>query len=127
MSGFSSNSALLWAVMLTLLALSPVGSIVLLRRIADNRLVGFSLAACVAALVFVPLLRVLPESMGLPVFMVGLGPLLIILTVVFVTSVARFIQTQTRTHLLSLVLSSAAVALFFVNAMTGWIWPYASY
>jgi len=32
-----------------------------------------------------------------------------------------------RTHLLSLALSSAAVALFFVNAMTGWIWPYASY
>ncbi len=126
MSGFSSSSALLWLT-IPLLALSAVGLIVLLRRIADNRLLGFSLAACVAALVFVPLLRVLPEPMGLPVFMVGLGPLLVILTVGFVTSVARFIQTQTRTHLLSLALSSAAVALFFVNAMTGWIWPYANY
>ncbi|MEI2689928.1 MAG: hypothetical protein V9H69_09505 [Anaerolineae bacterium] len=126
MSGFSSSGALLWATIL-LLALSVVGSIVLLRRITDNRLVGLSLAACAAALVFVPLLRVLPESVGLPVLIAGLGPLLVILAVVFVTSVVRFIQARTRTHLLSLALSGAAVALFFVNAMTAWIWPYASY
>jgi len=41
MSGFSSSSALLWLT-IPLLALSGVGSIVLLRRIADNRLVGSS-------------------------------------------------------------------------------------
>ena len=125
MAGFSSNSSLLWVIAPLLLALA--GSSVLWRKITGRGLIALSLAACVMALVFVPLLRVLPERMGIPFFVAGLLPLVVILVTALVVSTARFVQARTGTHLLSLALSIVALALFFVNAMTAWIWPYAVY
>lgn len=110
-----------------LLALALVVSVFLWRRITDRGLIVLALVVCVMALVFVPLLRVLPEQVGIPFFVVGLGPLLVILLMVIAVSTARFVHARTGAHLLSLALSILALTLFFVNATTAWIWPYASY
>jgi hypothetical protein len=120
-------SSLVWTISLPLLALALVVSVFLWRRITDTGLIVLSLVVCVMALVFVPLLRVLPERVGIPFFVVGLGPLLVILLMAIAVSTARFAQARTGTHLLSLALSILALTLFFVNATTAWIWPYASY
>lgn len=97
------------------------------KRRTVRGLIVLALVVCVMALVFVPLLRVLPERVGIPFFVVGLGPLLVILLMAIAVSTARFVQARTGTHLLSLALSILALTLFFVNATTAWIWPYASY
>lgn len=120
-------SSLVWTISLPLLAIALVVSVFLWRRITDTGLIVLSLVVCVMALVFVPLLRVLPERVGIPFFVVGLGPLLVILLMAIAVSTARFAQARTGTHLLSLALSILALTLFFVNATTAWIWPYASY
>lgn len=127
MLAFSTTSSLVWTIALLLLALASVVSVFLWRRITDRGLIVLALAVCVMALVFVPLLRVLPERVGIPFFVVGLGPLLVILLMVIAVSTARFVQARTGAHLLSLALSILALTLFFVNATTAWIWPYASY
>lgn len=120
-------SSLVWTITLPLLALALVISAFLWHKITDRGLVVLALVVCVMALVFVPLLRVLPERVGIPLFVVGLGPLLVILLMAIAVSTARFVQARTGTHLLSLALSILALALFFVNATTAWLWPYASY
>lgn len=104
-----------------LLALALVVSVFLWRRITDRGLIVLALVVCVMALVFVPLLRVLPEQVGIPFFVV------VILLMVIAVSTARFVHARTGAHLLSLALSILALTLFFVNATTAWIWPYASY
>ena len=127
MAGFSSNSSLLWVIAPLLLALALAGSSIRWRKSTGRGLMALSLAACVMALVFVPLLRVLPERISIPLFIAGLLPLAAILVVAMAVSIARFVQARTGTHLLSLALSIVALVLFFVNARTAWIWPYAVY
>ena len=127
MPAFNASGSLVWIAALPLLALALAVSPLLWRRITGRGLIVLPLVACVLALVFVPLLRVLPEQVGLPFFIAVLLPLVAILVVAVAVSAARFVQARTGTHLLSLALSIVALALFFVNATTAWIWPYAMY
>lgn len=126
MAGFSSTSSLLLIIAPLLLALALAVSL-LLWRSTGRGLILLALVACALALVFVPLLRVLPERIGIPFFVAGLLPLVAILVMAMAVNIARFVQARTGTHLLSLALSIVALALFFVNTTTPWIWPYAVY
>jgi hypothetical protein len=103
------------------------GAVVLVRRPSDKKLVALALIACLAALFFIPLLRVSPEQIGFYVFLGGLFPVIATITVAVVASTIRLIQTRRWQTLPSLVLSVAAAGFMYVNMTTNWIWPYAKY
>jgi hypothetical protein len=127
MPNFSSYSSILWTTAIFLIVVALGGSTVLLRKSDDKWLICLSVLACVVALVFAPLLRAVPEEIGLRFFLIGLWPTLAIIAIAVVISVARFIQRRSKESLPSLVLSVSAVGLFYINSMTSLIWPYNTY
>jgi uncharacterized membrane protein YoaK (UPF0700 family) len=127
MPNFSSYSSILWTTAIFLIVVALGGSTVLLRKSDDKRLIFLSVLACLVALVFAPMLRAVPEEIGLRFFLIGLWPTLAIIAIAVVISVARFIQRRSKESLPSLVLSVSAVGLFYINSMTSLIWPYNTY
>lgn len=126
MPDFISIGSLLWTT--AILAIVVVGgSIVFIRKAPGKRLILLSLLACGAALVFAPLLRSLPEQFSIVLMLVGLWPTLAIITASVAASMLRFMQTRSRESLFSLLLSVLAVALFYINTTTSWLWPYRPY
>ena len=85
---------------------------------SDKALIGLSLVACAAALVFAPLVRTAPEEIGISVFMAGGPPILATLTAAVVVSALRVWQTKRWASVPGLVLSVAAVGIMVVNAST---------
>jgi uncharacterized membrane protein len=127
MSGSNFAFSLLLSSMILAVLMIVVGSIVLLLRSSDNGLVGLSLLACVAALVFDPLLRVLPEQISIYIFFAGFFPISAAITAAAVTSTARLMQTRRWASVPSLIVSTVAASLMYINTTTPWIWPYAKY
>jgi hypothetical protein len=103
------------------------GAVVLIRRPSDKKLIGLTLIACLVALVFTPLRRVAPESISFYVFLGGLFPVIVLITLAVVISTIRLVQTRRWQALPGLVLSVAAAGIMYVNMTTTWIWPYAKY
>jgi hypothetical protein len=115
----------LWIVVTVVLIVGA--SIIFLRRSSDGGLIGLSVLACIAALVFAPLLRVTPEQYGLYLFLAGFFPIAGAITAAVVTSAVQLLQTRRGASLPGLLLSLGAAGLMVVNLSTPWIWPYARY
>lgn len=127
MPSFNSVGAMFWTTAIFLIVVALGGSTVLLRKSNKKWLICLSVLACVVALVFAPLLRAVPEEIGLRFFLIGLWPTLAIIAIAVITSVVRFIQRRDEESLPSLILSVSAVGLFYINSMTSLIWPYNTY
>lgn len=126
MLNFNAISALVWAITVFLIVVIA-GTIILLRKLDDKRLIILSLFACFTALVFAPLVRALPEEVSLLFFLIGLWPSLGVVAVSVTASLMKAIQTRSRHAVLSLVLGALATGLFYINATSPWIWPYRTY
>jgi tetrahydromethanopterin S-methyltransferase subunit D len=127
MSGSNFAFSLLLSSMILAVLVIVVGSIVLLLRSSDKGLVGLSLLACAAALVFDPLLRVLPEQISIYLFFVGFFPISAIILAAAITSTARLMQTRRWASVPSLLASMVAASLMYINTTSPWIWPYAKF
>src|SRR5258706_5872548 len=75
-------------------ALVAVGPFILLRWFSDKALVVLSLIACVAALVFAPILRVSNELLGIYIFFAGFFPIAGAITAAVVTTMIRLLHTR---------------------------------
>jgi hypothetical protein len=106
---------------------ATVGSILLLRRTNEKHLIGLSLLAFLLALIFTPILRILPEEIGLPFFLLAFMPTLAILMLSLGASFISLVRTRARIAFLSLILSLLAVGLFVVNTTTPLIWSFRAY
>jgi hypothetical protein len=130
MPGFNLSVSLLAVSMILTMILAVLmaigGSIVLARWASAKGLIGLALVACVAALVFAPVLRMSTEQIGLYLFIIGLFPVLGIITMAVVASTVRLMQTRKWGSLPSLVLSVAAAAILYINMTTPLLWPYRS-
>lgn len=126
MLNLNSIGALSWITAVFLVAVT-VGTILLWRQPGNRRLMRLSFFACLLALIFAPLMRAVPERVGIPFFLIGLWPTLAIIAVSAVASAVQVIQTRSPRALLSLVLSVLAAGLFYINSTTAWIWPYKTH
>jgi hypothetical protein len=127
MPSLNISVSIIAAVAILMVMMVTVGSVVFLRRSSDKGLIVLSLMACVAALVFTPLERILPEQSGFYLLLLGLLPVLATIIATVVASTARLMQTRRWRSVPSLVLSVAAVGLMYFNSTTSWFWPYAKY
>lgn len=125
----SSNSigSLVWAIAVFLVVVMIGGTIILLRKPDDKRLIVLSFFACFVALTFAPLIRAVPDEVSFPLFFVGLWPTLAIIAVSVVASMVRVMQTRSIQSFPSLILSVLAVGLFYISSATPLIWPYKTY
>ena len=113
MANLNLSISLLGVIAILVVVTTIGGSIVLLRRSSDKALITLSVIACVAALVFVPLVRISPEQSGIFVFLMGVLPVLVTIIAAVVASTARLMQTHRWESLPSLVLSVAAAGSYF--------------
>ena len=127
MNSSNSISSLVWAIAVFLIVVMIGGTIILLRKPDDKRLIVLSLFACFVALVFTPLIRAIPDEVSFPLFLVGLWPTLAVIAVSVVASIVRVMQTHSTQSFLSLILSVLAVGLFYISSATPLIWPYKTY
>ena len=113
--------------MILAVALVFVGPIILLRWSSNRALIVLALIACVAALVFTPIVRVSNELLGIYLFFAGFVPIAGVITATVVTTSIRLLRTRRWAALPGLLLSLAAASLMYVNTTTPWLWPYARY
>ena len=79
MLNLNSTGSLVWAAVIFLVVVTTGGATILLRQPDDKRLVHLSLLACLIALVFAPLLRVIPDQVSFLFFLAGVWPILAII------------------------------------------------
>lgn len=127
MSYIGSIGSLTWVAVILCSLAATMGSVLLLRSANEKQLVGLSLLALLLALIFTPILRVLPEEAGLPFFLLAFMPTLAIIVLSLGASFISLVRTSARTSFLNLILSLLAVGLFIVNATTPLIWSFRAY
>lgn len=99
--------------------------VIVSRRFATQKeLVSLSLIALVLALGYVPAMRLLPEHISIWFFLVGILPVIGFMVLALVTNALNFSRTQSKIALAGMLLSILAIALFYINAMTPFFWPY---
>lgn len=119
-----SRGYLLWLTILVVLAVSVVGLLYVLRTWNARRTIGLPMIACISALVLGPLLRSLPERIGLLLFLPGLWVVLIVIAIALGATVIELVKHKRRIALVGLLVSLIAIAIFGINLMTPWLWPY---
>lgn len=127
MSSMGSIGFLAWVAVNLCFLVATIGSILLLRNANERRLMGLSLLALFLALTFAPILRLLPDEIGLPFFLVAFLPMIAILTLSLSASLVSLVRTRARVSVLDFILSLLAVVLFIINATTPLIWSFRVY
>jgi hypothetical protein len=122
---FTIAAGVISSALMLLVLLFAIAALIMVRSyLTDRILLGLALLSCFLALIFVPLLRTVPEQVSLLLFLVGFWPILSMIAAAVIASTVRVVQTRRKESLFSLILSIVAAVLFYINGTTPLLWPY---
>jgi hypothetical protein len=117
----------LWIGVILVIIIAISRSSAISSQFTDRKLAILSLTACLAALIFPPALRMLPDQLGFIFFFIAFWVTLGIVSIAVIASLVRMFHHRRKESLPSLIISLFATVLFYVNSATPLLWPYRSF